>query len=91
MKSLEAIIGKDIATRFVPIIREVLARKNRAIYRFTNHDEFQTLMQSAPKEANSQYMKEQIYRAHFASMSSIARNLEWLDGMAAAYEKELSL
>ena len=48
-------------------------------------------MQGDPKEANSQYMKEQIYRAHFASMSSIARNFEWLDGMAAVYEKELYL
>lgn len=91
MDSYQKILGELAAKCFIPLIEDILDKKKSVIYHFTQHQDFQKLQESAPKSANSQYMKELLYRAHFASMSSIAKNLEWIKGMKYSYENGLYL
>ena len=91
MDSFQKILGKDVANCFVPLVGEVLASKGRTIYFFTSSEEFKKIEENDIDEANSQYIKEILYRAHFASMSSIAKNIEWIKGMKYSYDNGLYL
>jgi hypothetical protein len=91
MDSYKKILGELAANCFIPLIEDILDKKKSVRYHFTSHEDFQKLQESDPKLANSQYMKELLYRAHFASMSSIAKNLEWIKGMKFSYDNGLYL
>lgn len=91
MDSFQKMLGEEVANCYIPLVERVLNNKNFAIYHFMSNSEFEALEKSNADAANSQYIKEILYRAHFASMSSIARNFEWLKGMKLSYDNRLYL
>jgi hypothetical protein len=91
MDSFQKILGKNVADFFIPLVGKLLDSKVRTVYSFTSSDEFKKIQENDIDEANSQYLKEILYRAHFASMSSLAKNLEWIKGMKYSYENGLYL
>lgn len=91
MDSFQDILGKDVANCYIPLVESVLNNRNHTIYQFMSHSDFKALQESDVDEANAQYIKEIIFRSHFASMSSIAKNLEWLKSMKLSYENGLYL
>lgn len=91
IETFQKILGKEVADCYLPLVTEILENKKFIIYHFMSSEEFQKITEDDPSEGNSQYMKEILYRAHFASISSLARNIEWLKGMKVAYENGLYL
>ncbi len=91
MEAYQKILGKSAANCFIPLVNDIVNNKKSVRYHFAIDEVFQELQRSDPKEANSQYMKELLFRAHFAAMSSLAKNLEWINGMKCSYENGLYL
>ncbi|WP_300181705.1 hypothetical protein [uncultured Aliivibrio sp.] len=91
MDSFQKTLGKDVANCYIPLVENVLANRSHTVYHFMSHSDFKVLEESDVDEANAQYIKEILFRSHFASMSSIAKNLEWIKGMKHSYENGLYL
>jgi len=89
--TFEKILGADVARSFIPLATDILSKRSNPKYIFLSQQDFDDLFNNDERDANSQYMKEIVYRVHFSAMSSIARNLEWLNGMKSAYEHGLYL
>jgi hypothetical protein len=89
--TFEKILGVNVAQTFIPLATDILTSRSNPKYTFLTQEDFEQLLGRDKKDANSQYMKEIVYRVHFSAMSSIARNIEWLNGMKFAYEQGLYL
>lgn len=60
-------------------------------YKYMPHHEFEILMSKNFNEGLRQYWTEILYRAHFASVSSLQRNHQWILGMELSYQNNLFL
>lgn len=81
----------DEASQYIPIIEKILSECGSYNYEFLNEEDFKDLIRRDVAESQAQYIKELLYRSHFVSMSAIARNFQWLEGMKCAYEAGLYL
>ncbi|HIF9079420.1 TPA: hypothetical protein ACX6NP_000261 [Photobacterium damselae] len=78
------LFGKELVEGYKPLIINALNDSEGVKYTFVNNV-------SSLQSLNSTYMSELIYRAHFGGASSLVRNLEWVKGMAMAYEHGMLL
>jgi hypothetical protein len=89
-KSYQEILGED-ASQYIPVIKKILSECGSYNYEFISEESFKDLAGRDIAESQVQYIKELLYRSHFASLSAIARNHEWLEGMRCSYEAGLYL
>ncbi|HIF5647382.1 TPA: hypothetical protein ACX3DB_004655 [Vibrio parahaemolyticus] len=60
-------------------------------YSYTSQPEFESMILKDMNSGLKQYWVEILYRAHFASVASIYRNYQWMQGMQTSYDCHLFL
>ena len=78
MKEWADICG-DYGTLFSSIRDSLLADLTGVQYAFLDDEAFLDLMMNSPSEGQKVYWTEILYRAHWASALTIARQAKWLD------------
>ncbi|PKH56383.1 hypothetical protein CXF83_12830 [Shewanella sp. Choline-02u-19] len=84
MDTYYKLFGKELVEGYKPLILKALNESEGSAYTFASSNE-------SKRDINRIYMSELVYRAHFGAASSLARNLEWIKGMALAYEQGVYL
>ena len=81
-----ALIFGELSKKYLPIIMIIKKKLQTQEYEFMAIDDFQKILLQPDKldEGNRIYWTEMLHRAHLAAVSSIVRNLAWMEGAATA-------
>jgi hypothetical protein len=83
---LESVLGTSGAT-FIKTTDWLVTELDRTRYSYMNAKAYKDLMIEDRSEGMKIYWTEILYRAHFASATSLVRSRRWVDGILTGYEE----